>query len=212
VLSAAQVSGAQSTEARRSPPGHARSIEPQVNRQMASSAMLDVEEGQRRLTLTARGRLQRAEQGLREANSRLRSRMTGADSGDPLIALVEALNWAYAIEEWHRKRMDKKQKDSYYSARDKDPDGQIVAGVMYARNLVVHQLANVSILVGVYTHTYTATYKGQWRWRLYHRLPKPDKPEKWGRDKQYRNRVAKQPVLTTMDSAERFLLDKAKRL
>jgi hypothetical protein len=163
--------------------------------------------------LKPRGRLHRAEQGLREASSRLRDRITGADSGDPLITLGEALNWAYALEEWHRKRMDKKQKDTYYMARDKDPDGQIVAGVMYARNMVVHQLANVSILVDVYTDTYTDTY-GEWRWRLYHRLPKPDPkhPEKYGRDKKYKNYVAKQPLLTVMDSVERFLLRKAKRL
>jgi hypothetical protein len=153
------------------------------------------------------GERQRAELGLREALDRLEDRINDATLGDPLIPFGEALNWSYSLEEWHKNQLKSMGVPDYYARRDSDPDGKIAAGVIYARGLVTHQLAQVSTLVDVYTDTYSDVYGDvrKWHWRTFSALPLPDKKETHGRDKKYEDHVEDQPMVEMMRAAERFL-------
>jgi hypothetical protein len=151
------------------------------------------------------GERQRAEQGLREALDRLDSRINNSTTGDPLVPFAEALGWAYSLEEWHESQLRAIGID-YYVRRDNDPDGKVTAGVIYARGLVVHQLASVSLLVGLYSNTYRSDYGPyEQRWRPFSELPPPEKKETHGRDKKYEDHVQSQPIVGTMRKVERFL-------
>ena len=149
----------------------------------------------------------RAEEGLHQALDRLEERIGDATLGDPLVPLGEALNWLYSLEEWHRRQLDSVGVPDYYARRSRDPDGRVAAGVIYARGLVAHQLADVSALVvGVYPSVFPSVFPGgqQWRWRPFSELPAPGKKELHGRDDRYKQHVQQQPVMTTMRAAERF--------
>jgi hypothetical protein len=155
------------------------------------------------------GERQRAEQGLREALDRLDSRINDQATGDPLISLAEALNWAYSLEDWHRKKLKAAGIGDYRIRRDNGPDGGVTAGVIYARNLVAHQLTEVGALVDVYTGDlyHSDIYQGAWRWRPFSQLPKPEPghEEKQGRDQKYIDHVQEEPLLDRMRDVERFL-------
>jgi hypothetical protein len=153
------------------------------------------------------GERQRAEQGLREALDRLDNRISDSNLGDPWIPFAEALNWLYSLEEWHKEELKAVGVD-YYVRRDSDPDGRIVAGVVYARGLVAHQLTLVSMLVvGVFPTFFPSVFPGgeEWRWRRFLDLPPPSKKENHQRDQRYVDYVEDEPLLTILRAAERFL-------
>jgi hypothetical protein len=113
--------------------------------------------------MVANGDRQRAEQGLHEALDRFEARASDSSLGDPLVPFAEALNWAYSLEEWHEAQLRKAGVD-YYAKRDNDPDGEVVAGVIYARGLVAHHLVKVGLVASLdrYYDDYgpTATWFG----------------------------------------------------
>jgi hypothetical protein len=152
------------------------------------------------------GERERAEQGLRKALNRLDNRIDNPQTGDPLIPFAEALSWAYSLEEWHESQLSAIGVD-YYARRDNDSDGKVTAGVIYARGLVTHQLAQVSALVDVYTDTYSDVYGDvrKWKWRPFFELPPPDQAEKHGRDRKYEDHVQNQLMVKVMRAVERFL-------
>jgi hypothetical protein len=151
--------------------------------------------------------LQRAEQGLHEALDRLDNRINDPATGDPLIPVAEALNWAYGLECWHRPRLKALGID-YSSLWKRYSNGKITAGVIYARNRVAHQLATVGKLLDFYQDTYEDAYGDVtgWRWRPFSELPKPDPgfTEKQGRDKKYECYVQNKPLLIPLRAAEHF--------
>jgi hypothetical protein len=152
---------------------------------------------------------QRAEQGLREALDRLEHCIDSPGTGDPLIPFAEALNWIYSLEEWHRKKLEALGVN-YYARRDGDPDGEILAGVIYARGLVAHHLASVGILADLdrYYDDYGAY--GDWVWRPFSDLPPPNWPEKHGRDDKYKRHVQHKRLRKTMRAGERFFASTVK--
>jgi hypothetical protein len=147
---------------------------------------------------------ERAEQGLHEALGRLEDCIDSPTAGDPLIPFAEALNWLYSLEEWHRKALKPLGVD-YYLRRDGDPDGMIVAGVIYARGLVAHHLASVGTLADFdrYYDDYGAY--GDWVWRAFSDLPLPDSAEKHDRDDKYKRHIQHKRLRKTMRASERFL-------
>jgi hypothetical protein len=152
------------------------------------------------------GERQRAEQGLRDALDRLDSRVNGSSQDDPLIPFAEALNWLYSLEEFHNEHLKANGVPDYYARRDRDPDGKVAAGVIYARGLVAHQLAAASELVAVFPSVFPSVFPApEWRWRLFSDLPAPGQKERHHRDDKYRNFVERQPVLQIVRAAERFL-------
>jgi hypothetical protein len=110
------------------------------------------------------GARQRAEQGLRDALDRFDNRANDSSLGDPLIPFAEALNWAYSLEEWHQAQLSEVGVD-YYAKRNDDRDGEVAAGVIYARGLVAHQLAHVGHVATLerYLDDYGAYGKLLWR-------------------------------------------------
>jgi hypothetical protein len=167
---------------------------------------------------------QLGETGLQQAMIRLKGSLTqsGCAGGEPLVALAEVLTWAYSLEEWHRARLQGMGRD-YYSARDTAPEGQVAAGLIYARGLVAHQLALVGSLVtrssqpGVPSAQLGVVQLGvgntdEWRWKRLQDLPRPDKPEKHGRDQLYQAHLAGRPLLEPLQAVERFFVTTAKTL
>jgi hypothetical protein len=150
------------------------------------------------------GARQRAEQGLRDALDRFDNRANDPSLGDPLIPFAEALNWAYSLEEWHKAQLGKVGV-GYYARRNADPDGEVVAGVIYARGLVAHQLANVGHVATLERYYDDYGAYGNLIWRPFSELPPPGKPEKKGRDKKYKDHVQHKRLSTTMRAVERFL-------
>jgi hypothetical protein len=122
--------------------------------------------------MVANGDRQRAEQGLHEALDRFEARASDASLGDPLVPFAEALNWAYSLEEWHEAELRKPGVD-YYAKRDNDPDGEVVAGVIYARGLVAHHLVKVGLVASLdrYYDDYGAY--SNLVWRPFPELPRP---------------------------------------
>jgi hypothetical protein len=159
--------------------------------------------------MVSNGERQRAEEGLRAALDRLEEYINDPTAGDPLIPFAEALNWLYSLEEWHKEQLRAVGVPDYYTRRDNDPDGRVVAGVIYARGLVAHQLATAGRLAhGVFPSTFPSVFPGglAWRWRPFSELPPPGKPETHGRDQKYRRYVEHEPVLTTMRATQRFFI------
>jgi hypothetical protein len=155
----------------------------------------------------------RAEQGLHEALDRVRERTADPSRGDPLISVAEVLTWCKALEDGHKKRIP-----SYFADRDGDDDGRALAGLMYARNLVQHQLATVGTLFSWPTRmtrqtsgrggsvTHISGGGTSFEWNAFGALPDPDKPSKThDRDVFYRDRVERRLLATPLEAAERFL-------
>jgi len=154
------------------------------------------------------------ERGLREALQRLRDHLDSP--GDPLVPFAEALAWAYALEEWHRQRLGG---STYFACRNASADGQVTAGVMYARGLTTHRLAIVGSLVTFPSRSFRMGGGGRrgggvtiisgggsvWQWRRFNELPSPSKPEQHNRDVSYQHHVQNQPLLVPLQAAERFL-------
>jgi hypothetical protein len=147
---------------------------------------------------------QRAEEGLREALDRFDNRVKDSTLGDPLVSFAEALNWAYSLEEWHEAQLKRVGVD-YYARRDADPDGEIVAGVIYARGLVAHHLVRVGLVASLERYYDDYGAYGNLIWRPFSELPAPDQPEKHGRDDKYKARVQHKRLSLTMHAVERFL-------
>ena len=80
---------------------------------------------------------QRGERGLEQAVERLEAADARADEDGALIALVEAVAWVTALDEWLLANLP-----SYTQpCRDSDPSGEVVHAMRWARNRGLHQLA-----------------------------------------------------------------------
>jgi len=73
------------------------------------------------------------EAGLAEAYQRLSERIADPATGEPLLSLAETLEWCYSLEEYLRHCPGRA--GTYFLIRDQDPDGQTLAGLIYARGL-----------------------------------------------------------------------------
>jgi hypothetical protein len=78
-----------------------------------------------------------AETAIGEAFDRLNARMNDPDQANPLISLGEVLEWTFGLEQ-HLKATP-----GYFTNRKADADGQMLAGLMYARGKLAHSLAEV---------------------------------------------------------------------
>lgn len=104
--------------------------------------------------------------------------------------------------------------DRYYTLRSTSREGRVVAGLVYARNLVEHDSAQVDELVGrrpfrVGRSTLLGgdTLLGTGvvpTWRPFAELPPPGEPESHGRDRAYAARVEGRAVTDTFEDALLF--------
>jgi hypothetical protein len=160
----------------------------------------------------------RAETGLAEAYKRLTDRIGDPAAGDPVLSLAETLTWCYALEE--HLRQGRGGNAAYFLTRDADPDGQALAGLMYARGLVTHSLVTTAQLVDVLQPPAMRSLPGErggrvmhsaglissYRWKPLAKLPLPGRPEKNGRDAFYDLHVADRPLVQPLFAAMDFLL------
>jgi hypothetical protein len=116
------------------------------------------------------------------------------------------------LEEFHRSRLTNPH---YFNQRDNvDPNGPVVAGIMYARGLNVHSLTLVATIeayrpftLGRSTLQGGDTFQGQGvtlEWKPFAQLPKPGKKETNGRDVMYEQRVQGRDVLETFEESRQF--------
>ena len=161
-----------------------------------------------------------AEEGLLESLDRLRDRLQGRSTANPVVSLAEVLGWLYALEEHHR---DGLGDGPYFALRSASPEGQALGGLIYARGLFTHSLAEVAGLVTVRPgRTITMGGGGGRRgrggrgivhraavtensWKLLLELPPPTRPETKGRDAYYRKHVEGKPVLPPIEAAVTFI-------
>lgn len=154
-----------------------------------------------------------------EALQRLKERhdaiKLGSPVGDPLVSLAEVLTWLYALEEHHRKA-----DANFYDARNKSAGGMTEAGLIYARNLITHQLADVARLVAHPGNLLMAQRRmrgrrhgsvsimppvREYRWHPLGDLPPPDEPETYGRDAMYEAYVADREMIQPLEDALTFM-------
>ena len=148
-----------------------------------------------------------AVEGWRDARRRLSVAMTPTSSSNPNIPLAEALYWLAAIEDDAQGKTPT-ESDSYFATRDASTNGKTVGGLIFARNLVTHELL-IPIKpepVGAYgAAPYgTAPYGGgtQWRWKSRIELGSPI--DKHGCDISYDDHVAGRGVGAPLQAAEDF--------
>jgi hypothetical protein len=162
------------------------------------------------------------ELGLRSAVTRLGYAVGERGEGDVLVALAETLYWAGTLDDLHSKESIDLM--TYYRVRDADPDGAVLAGLIYARNLTTHSLAAVSeLVVSPWPHVTQAGLAGRpggrihappiredFRWKSFAELPlsPPEHPEKHARDEKYRRHIEGRNLLDPIGEATRFLVDR----
>lgn len=135
---------------------------------------------------------ERAERGLEGA----RLRMLEAQSEDEALrALTEALCWVYGLEEWNRHRLK-----TYFGDRDSRSDGQLVAGLVWARRFAQHELVTTAELGDHYSDHYTDMY-GMLVW-LQRGSPPPKSSD--NRAAFYDEHLADRTVTDTIATAQRF--------
>ena len=125
---------------------------------------------------------------------------------DPNVPLAEAIYWLSVIEDEAVTRIGR---TTYYNQRGASTDGQTVAALVFARNLMSHELAEPS--QGRPTGGYggsaygTAPYGGgiAWHWKGRIELGSPT-DEKWGRDALYDQLVAGYLLEAPLDAAGRI--------
>jgi hypothetical protein len=147
-----------------------------------------------------------ADEGWRLARDRLNAAIgSGLGGGaplDPNIPLGEMLYWLSVIED------DEERQDSnYYARRASSTDGQTVAALIFARNLVTHELVMPGELrvMGYGAAAYgSLPYGGgsSWRWKNRAELGSPT--DKYGRDTQYDVHVAGKELSIPIEAAARF--------
>jgi hypothetical protein len=133
------------------------------------------------------------------------------------IAATEALWWCSSLDAWHQARLGV----DYFSRRGDSDYGQVVAGLVYARNLSSHQLALVPGFVDVGRPI--VPFEEVWdedlgevvsfglqpveiRWQRFEKLPVPPSshPERHGRDQAYESFVAGRPLVDPLRDALMF--------
>ncbi len=164
-----------------------------------------------------------AETGLSESLARLHDH---GDSEKALIPLAEVLSWLYALENLHRSRLGD---ELYFRHRRGDREGQALAGLMYARGLVAHQMALVGVLFS--WPSKTSTFGGGGRrggstiivtgggstmnWKPLSDLPEPGYDEakrKEDRRPWYREHVEGRLVVGPVEAAARFLIENVRQV
>lgn len=150
-----------------------------------------------------------APRGLDQAIAELRRWITDGDYLSP-VPLSNALQHIYTLEESSKRDLGDKE---YYSIRNADPKGQVVAGIVFARARVTHFGAVVEDLEGQRPFTLgRSTLDGgdvldgrgvTLRWRPRADLPR-GRPERHGRDEHYDQRVDGRDVVDTLEEAREF--------
>jgi hypothetical protein len=157
------------------------------------------------------------EAGLAEAYQRLSERVSNPTEVGPLLSLAETLEWCYSLECHFRQQMGD---PAYFLARDRDPDGQTLGGLMYARGLFTHGLIAIAHLVHLPPAAtmrslpgnrgggvmYSAALVSSYLWKAFDELPPPGKCEPNKRDIFYELHVGKRAVMEPVAAAKRFLL------
>ena len=149
--------------------------------------------------------------GLADSTAALKDWLVNGDYKSP-TAFANAMDRLYTIEESFVRQLGKQ---SYYSARDADPNGRVVAGIVYARGLATHARGLVDEIDGSRPFAIrggSAVRGGDGlraggvtlRWRPFAALPAPYRPENKNRDTFYMNHVEGRDVLDTFDDALQF--------
>jgi hypothetical protein len=148
-----------------------------------------------------------ANEGWRLARDRLNAAIGSGPGGgallNPNIPLGETLYWLSVIEDDEERPGSK----SYIARRASSTDGQTVAGLIFVRNLVTHELLMpVELRVGGYGSAAwgSVPYGGgtSWRWKTRAELGSPT--DKYGRDTQYDVHVAGKELHIPIEAAARF--------
>ncbi len=164
---------------------------------------------------------QLVERGLTDALARTRQ-VCGDDEAtllNVLVPLTEALGWAYALDQWHARRVDPTNHRLWKNARVNDPDGAVVAGFLNARHQVGHELTVVArVLVDRYSDTFhntvgapskaltdQATSPECWRW-----MRQSDTSHDGAAE--YEAHLQGKPLVEPFEAIERFYLSKASHL
>lgn len=80
------------------------------------------------------------EKGLQGALERFAAAQAANSLSGQWIALVEALAWTAALDEWHHRHLKGR---GYRAKRDADRDGKVIRGLYWARNRGLHQLKSL---------------------------------------------------------------------
>jgi hypothetical protein len=111
---------------------------------------------------------------------------TSTDPADAFIAIFDALNWAVAIHD----RLDHELGDDWDV---NDPDGDVVEGFRYARNIVHHEWLDALYMTdGFVLPSPLPVGFFEWRW-----IPTLEGSKHRGRQ-EYHDRLADQPVRFTL--------------
>ena len=148
-----------------------------------------------------------ADEGWRHARDRLNAAIgSGPGCGAPLnpnIPLGETLYWLSVIEDG-----EEQQDSNYHARRASSTDGQTVAALIFARNLVTHQLVmpvELRVIGGFGTAAWGSVPWGggsSWRWKTRAELGSPT--DKHGRGTQYDVHVAGKVLGIPIEAAARF--------
>jgi hypothetical protein len=145
-----------------------------------------------------------AEDGWRLARARLADAL-GARAANPNIPLAEALYWLSVVEDDEEKKIGS---SAYYGHRSGSTDGETVGALVFARNLITHELiipAELHVRGAYGSAAYgSAAYGGsaEWHWKRRSELGNPT--DKYGRDALYDKHVAGGHVDSPLQAAERF--------
>jgi hypothetical protein len=151
-----------------------------------------------------------AEPGLDEAVARLQAWVKDGDYQDP-TPFADALGHLYVLENSHRRRLGDA---TYFTFRDADINGKVVAGIVYARGISSHLDVVVAAIEGRRPFTLGRSTLGggdtlqgpgvKLVWRPFTELPAPQKRETHGRDALYRQRVEGREVIDTFKEVRSF--------
>ena len=164
------------------------------------------------------------EQGLHEALGRLKKRLANSSFGDPLISVAEALEWSYALQEYHIGQIAVPGKISRERAarifdtprRSSGTNGEVHGALAWVRGESTHALLSGVSLVptkrGPKVQRFAtgtmmilpAVFDRGWRWKRLDQLQK--QTDNYGRDGFYESHVAGKDTLPPLEAAERFLL------
>ncbi len=141
-----------------------------------------------------------SEKGLDRALARL---LGATDCGDELIAFSETINWIHRLEGAHVERLGNR----YYQERDRRQSGQLVGGIVYARNFDHHRLVLwVDSQGGAFSDVFTDRF-GTLCWKELALVPRAKPDPKYARDSYYRIHLEMKPVPDTLLVGQRFLTE-----
>lgn len=149
--------------------------------------------------------------GYTEALNRLEDASRSRDPVATYVPLFEALNWAQALDERIRAHWIPNGKHVGYGWRDLIPNGEIMAGVSFARNSVHHDWSDAVVLrdagvrfpvafpLSFSTGVSDPTRTWEWIWRDADELPTPGKKPYANSEHIYRDRLQGRTVKQVLD-------------